>query len=155
MSRVLPAAKPDAVMCSLDYPRLRPGQQIEAAVRDEFASVLGVPTVWTRQLAPLGKRLISGDPNATHSHPLNSDYPGVSRYVWIDRGDGVELGYLTKEAKDALAGPAKVPAALVTKEQADALLDAGAIDVRLHQTMLDAIAAAQAKNPEAGSDEDE
>lgn len=58
-----------------------------------------------------GFSFVTKDPADTLYFPTNTPLRGSPRYHWIDRPDGIRLGYLTPEAREMIA-PAFDPVAL-------------------------------------------
>jgi hypothetical protein len=85
--------KPDAVRSPLRYAGEGDSVTRLARLQSEFAEVLGVPRVFVRHQGT--EHYITGRATDTMSHSCFNARSGESRYVWMDRGDGVLYGYLS------------------------------------------------------------
>jgi hypothetical protein len=100
-----PARKPDAILCSANYPPGLIGDLRHQKLREEFGPILGVPRIYSRA-ADVGhmQTFITAAPNDALGRGISrffsrsSPRAGGDRYAWSDRGDGVFYGTLTEEA---------------------------------------------------------
>jgi hypothetical protein len=101
----VPARKPDAILCSANYPPGKVGDSRHQKLREEFGKVLGVSRIYSRA-ADVGhtQTFITATPNDARGRGISrffsTGHPmqGEERYAWADRGDGVFYGTLTPEA---------------------------------------------------------
>lgn len=90
-------SKPDAVLVPKDYRRTgEPVGDIQA-LNAEFAPILDVPRLYWSDVGGV-KRFGYATPPQTILFPIEHLKEKQPRYDWIDRGDGVEFGYLKPDA---------------------------------------------------------
>jgi hypothetical protein len=100
-----PDRRPDAVLCSANYPPGKVGTLRHQKLREEFGPVLGAAVIYSRA-ADVGHThtFITGTPNDAQGRGISRFFSrshpraGEDRYAWADRGDGVFYGTLTEEA---------------------------------------------------------
>lgn len=93
-----PARKYDAVLAPAGYPKGKTGAFRNEALRAEFSKDFGSPRVFWTHVGP-EQILITPEPCSHRYQPDTHPEAGQDRYDWVDRGDGVLVGFLTDAAK--------------------------------------------------------
>jgi hypothetical protein len=101
----LPRRKPDAVRCHRHYPPGKVEDARHAALKAEFAPLLGSKLVYTRHYGAHESFIAPTADDAqgrglTVLFPTGHPRQGQDRYEWLDRGDGVLYGYLVPDDTD-------------------------------------------------------
>jgi hypothetical protein len=97
--------KVDAVLCPINYPKLRPGEDRHIKLKEEFGPVLGATIVHARTSDQTrtttlitGNLTLANGLGVSRYFPTSHPLVGRERYEWKDRGDGILYGMLTPEA---------------------------------------------------------
>jgi hypothetical protein len=83
---------PDAILAPLSFAGSGDAATRLARLNAEFSALLQVPRVYVRHQGT--SHFITGSPTDTLLFPQSHEHSGLSRYEWIDRGDGISYGRL-------------------------------------------------------------